>query len=225
MKIKWIYLLAGIVLSLSFIAFTYVVRSDILRQFDFDMTVKIQDRIPDKIYEYLHLVSLPAGFGIMTTLLIITLAVSRNWLRLASAFIVYGAAHVLELIGKMILSQPPPQFMFYKLQSGAWFPDNYQPEGNSYPSGHSFRAFYYAVLISVFLINKNAQIPKYLKLLLITALIGFAFSVALAKVALGQHWATDVIAGFLLGAGTAFIASSIEFIGRDRSSSRNISDK
>ena len=42
----------------------------------------------------------------------------------------------------------------------------------------------------------------------IVAVFGFAALVALAKVALGQHWTTDVIAGDFAGLGGGFICAS-----------------
>ncbi len=220
---KFLPIMAGIVLLFLFVAFTFMVRSDSLRQFDFDVTVKLQDKLPEKAYNYLNLISIPAGFEFITGLFLVILLLTRKWLRLIVSFAVYGGAHVLELIGKMILSQPPPQYMFYKLQSNAWFPDNYRPEGNSFPSGHSFRAFFFAIVIG-FLVLRSNKLPAIFRYFIIASLIGFAVLVAVAKVALGQHWATDVIAGFFLGMGSALVAVGIGVILPDRSSSKKISD-
>ena len=191
-----------------FFAFTFLVRTDALRPFDFNMTVKIQDHIPERAYRYLELIGESARFEIITVLIFIILAVWRQWWQMLIVFGTYVGAHVLELIGKLILSQPPPPFQFYKLQTDVWFPASYVAEGaNSYPSGHSLRAFFLAVLAGSMIFHSK-KIPMLIKILFISGIFALAGLVAVAKVALGQHWGTDVIAGSMLGVGGALLSVS-----------------
>jgi membrane-associated phospholipid phosphatase len=149
MQKRIIIAITGLFLISLFFAFTFLVRSDILRPFDFDMTVKIQDNLPERAYRYLELIGESARFEIITILIFIVLALWRQWWQMIIVFGTYIGAHFLELIGKLILSQPPPPFQFYKLQSNVWFPSNYVAEGaNSYPSGHSLRAFFLLFLLA-----------------------------------------------------------------------------
>lgn len=209
MKLHGKLIATGLCFIFLFIAFTFLVRTDILRGVDFDITVKLQGRLPERSYSIFNFISQPVGFFPMTILLIATFALMRDWIRLIIAFAAYGGGHVLELVGKLILSQPPPQYMFYKLPTNAWFPNDYRPEGNSYPSGHSFRAFFYAMLL-VFILMKTDKISRNLKIILVCCIFVVAGIIAVGKIALGQHWATDVIAGFMLGIGSALTASAIE---------------
>ena len=210
MRKRIILLTSGLFFTGLFFVFTFIVRSDILRQFDFNMTVKIQDNIPEKAYRYLELIGEFPRFEIITGLIILVLLTFRQWWQMIVVLGLYAGAHLLELVGKMILSQPPPPFMFYKLlnENNVWFPANYVAEGNSYPSGHSLRAFFFAVLISSF-IAASKKIPTTLKLLLVPGIGILAGLVAIEKVAMGQHWATDVIAGGFLGFGMALISVSM----------------
>ncbi len=197
----------GFFLAALFFAFTFLVRSDALRPFDFNMTVKIQDHIPARAYRYLVLIGESARFEIITVLIFTLLAVWRQWWQMIIVFGTYISAHLIELIGKLILSQPPPPFQFYKLQSDVWFPSNYVAEGaNSYPSGHSLRAFFFAVLVSSMIIHSK-KTPVIMKALFVAGILFVAMLVALAKVALGQHWTTDVIAGGMLGVGAGIFLS------------------
>lgn len=205
MKKRILFILIGLICSSLFFVFTFVVRSDALRPLDFDITVKVQDNLPEKAYEYLDLITQLARFTIISIILLGVMLISRQWWQMGVVFGLYVAAHLLELVGKMILSQPPPPFMFFKLPSHAWFPDNYVPEGNSYPSGHSLRVFFFAVVISA-LIVYSKKLPPWIKIGCVSATFLFAGIVSVAKVALGQHWATDVIAGALLGIGTALVS-------------------
>lgn len=198
----------GIFLIGLFFAFTFLVRSDSLRPFDFDMTVKIQNKIPIRGYNYLELIGESARFEIITILIILILAAWRQWWQMIIVLGAYIGAHIFELIGKLILSQPPPPFQFYKLQSNVWFPSNYVAEGaNSYPSGHSLRAFFLAVLISSMILHSK-KTPLIIKSMTVLGFFALASLVALAKVALGQHWTTDVIAGTLLGIGTGVVSAA-----------------
>lgn len=207
MKKRLLFVAAGICLIVLFFAFTFLVRTDTLRPLDFNLTVKIQDAIPQRVYKYLELIGETARFEIITVLTFLFLAVFRQWWQMIIVFGTYGGAHVLELVGKLILSQPPPPFQFYKLQTDVWFPSNYVAEGaNSYPSGHSLRAFFLAVTITAVIIHTK-KTPLILKGIILAGAISTAILVALAKVALGQHWTTDVVAGGMLGTGSALFAA------------------
>ncbi len=207
MKSRLYTLVTGLIFVALFFIFTFLVRSDNLRAFDFNMTVKIQDHIPQRGYRYLELIGEFPRFEIITGLIILFLIMLRQWWQMIIVMGTYVGAHLLELIGKLILSQPPPPFMFYKLQNqnNVWFPANYVAEGNSYPSGHSLRAFFFAVLICMF-IACIKKFPLFIKIGIMGIVLLAAGLVALAKVAMGQHWTTDVIAGCLLGIGTALIS-------------------
>lgn len=67
----------------------------------------------------------------------------------------------------------------------------------SFPSGHTLHAVCFAVLGAHYL-------PE-----LALPLAGFAFLVALSRIVLGLHYATDVAAGALLGGGLAFASLEI----------------
>lgn len=194
----------GIIFLALFFVFTLIVRTDIFRQLDFNITVKIQNHLPAKSYYLLGLLSELARFEVITVLILIVLAVSRQWLQIILFFIIYVGSHLLELIGKLLLHQPPPPYMFYKVQNETWFPNDYIRTGNSYPSGHSLRAVFFAVILSTY-VFQSKRIPYFVKLLIISGAVGFAVLIALAKVALGQHWTTDVIAGIFLGLGGSLL--------------------
>lgn len=208
-KTALILILAGLGFLFFFFIFTFIVKSDVLRQLDFNMTVKVQDKLPDKAYSFLHIVSELARFEVITVVLFLLIAVSRRWMLLIITLVIYGGSHVVELIGKTLLNQPPPPFMFYKLQSDIWFPSTYVSEGNSYPSGHSMRSIFLAIIVTALLLSSRK--PSGVKLGVILMLFGFAALVALAKVALGQHWFTDVIAGDLAGIGGALLCAGYIF--------------
>jgi len=70
--------------------------------------------------------------------------------------------------------------------------------GFSYPSGHSFSAFTFCGILIYIL--WQSQLSKTWKYMGTVVLFLFAASVALSRVYLHVHYASDVIAGFCLGA-------------------------
>jgi membrane-associated phospholipid phosphatase len=56
------------------------------------------------------------------------------------------------------------------------------------------------------MILQSKKIPLIIKGGAVAGFLGLAALVALAKVALGQHWTTDVMAGTLLGLGTGMVS-------------------
>lgn len=68
--------------------------------------------------------------------------------------------------------------------------------GFSYPSGHSFSSFALYGLITYFIWKSN--IKKSIKWLISVLLILFALSIAVSRIYLNVHYASDVLAGFCL---------------------------
>lgn len=208
MRLRTFLAAAGIILIGLFFIFTFIVRTDILRGVDFNLTVKIQDNLPQASFKFLQLITELAKFEVITILLVIVMLTSRQWLQTLLAIGLWGGGHVLELVGKYILHQPPPPFMFYKVPIVTWFPGDYVTEGNSYPSGHSMRAVFFAFIVTA-LVLSSKKIPQLFKYVISVGLFGFAGLVGLGKVALGQHWTTDIIAGAFMGAGCSLITIAL----------------
>jgi phosphatidylglycerophosphatase B len=74
--------------------------------------------------------------------------------------------------------------------------------GFSFPSGHSFNAFLFAMILS-YAIYFNRSFPKLRNLFFIPFL--WALLVALSRVAIGAHSAFDVCAGASLGVTLGFL--------------------
>lgn len=64
---------------------------------------------------------------------------------------------------------------------------NYNPETASFPSGHA--AFYFAIATVVYFYNKKAGILFFIS----------AFLISLARIFVGIHWPSDILAGTLVG--------------------------
>lgn len=187
-----------------------------LRNLDFAVTVKVQERIDksaylrlasvvDNVMEGATYFAAPAFTSVAVILL--TGYAFYDWKkkRVHWKSLIIPARFVLillaELYGKSIVHHPSPPFSMIKHPTSL-FPANYVNEQFSYPSGHAARAVYLSIVMySVFLIHNSFIRRKKWSILIAIGLTGYVFLVGLSRIYLGEHWFSDVLGGLLLGVG------------------------
>lgn len=116
----------------------------------------------------------------------------QKWKEITLVFLSSIIAWVLAYIFKNIFMTPRPFLALQDVQS-LWIESGY-----AFPSGHS--TAFMALATSIFLSHKKVG---YL-------FIVFAVLVGLARIVAGVHFPVDILGGFILGAGVAYIVKFLQ---------------
>ena len=193
------YLIIGLIFLLAFLGLAILVKKQLVSQFDFDTTVRTQNHIPQSADPLLSAFSLIGSFEIMSAVVLLWWFISHTRLAGLPVLVVYTLGLFVELAGKVFLNHSGPPFMFFRYDLDFIFPSGYVQTGNSFPSGHSFRAVFLAVLL-IYQFRRK-PVVWFLITILATAML-------ISRVSLGEHWASDVAGGALLGLSLASLSLS-----------------
>ena len=108
-----------------------------------------------------------------------------------------GGAWPVEAAIKHWLGRPRPEIVPHLTEAG----------GASFPSGHAFNSA--VVYLAIALAFATLSARESVRLTVIGAAIGLSLVVAWSRVWLGVHFPSDVAAGWLGGAGWAFLAAGL----------------
>lgn len=98
---------------------------------------------------------------------------------------------------KTLVGRPRPEIVPHLTEAG----------GASFPSGHSFNAAVVYLAIALAFATMSAREP--VRLTIISTAVIVSLAIAWSRVWLGVHFPTDAAAGWLGGAGWAFLAAAV----------------
>ena len=199
------YVITSGVLFLAFIVLTYFVAREYLVQFDFDTTVRLQDNTPARFDPIFSTFSLIGSFEVTGVVFVLLVLTGVRKVRRLATLAIFPLFHIVEILGKTIVDQLPPPFMFHRYALGFHFPSSYLGTDHfSYPSGHAGRT---AILVGMMLfLAWRTKRSIWLKLSISGVLVAFLIIMMISRIILGEHWATDVIGGVILGFACATLA-------------------
>ena len=200
---KKLIILAGIS-AILFVVMSLLVHFQQVGGFDLWATKEVQNTIGVEWAVPMSLLSLLGSVEITGLILLgILFAKLRfNLMPIAVVLFLFAAPIGIEIVGKNVLVHPGPPDEFHRFSLPFYFPSRYVQTKYAFPSGHMLRTTFLAVL-AAFLIQQSKLKSKSLYL---GACFLVLATMALSRVYLGEHWASDVIGGILLG--TAFSAMS-----------------
>lgn len=200
--------LLGIALLLSFTIFSRDVKRGDMKEMDFAVTVKVQERIDNssrlrltrltgEIMEGATFLASPIISIIAVIIITFITFIKRKEFRAAALIIllVFGLMTFAEIYGKSVVHHPAPPFFLLKNPTTI-FPKYQVLENFSYPSGHAARAMFLAILL-FFTIKKYVWV--------MVSLVLFVILISISKIYLGHHWLSDVIGGLILGSASGLL--------------------
>jgi membrane-associated phospholipid phosphatase len=106
----------------------------------------------------------------------------------------------IEFGGKLLLHQPSPELAGTRAGcAGLGYPLTEVKVANSLPSGYSIRAGYFLVLLAALIPLRWPRLRRPARLLLVPILL----LLGVTRLVSAAHWASDVVAGLLLGGAAA----------------------
>lgn len=202
---KRILFISASILFLAFIYFSFLVAKETFTGLDFDLTVKFQDRIPrrlDLLFSWFSVLGSAEVTGVIWLTLFILMALKKFWLTTLSLLLL-PLALAIEIFGKVFVHHPAPPFMFYRGVLEIQFPKYFVHDFYSYPSGHETRTAFLIVFLTCFFFFRRSL---YFQSFAQPLLAGILILMTVSRIYLGEHWTTDVVGGFLIGASFGLLA-------------------
>lgn len=174
---------------------------------DWTSVITLQAALPRALDVPFSVLSLIGSAEVTGLILLAIILVARTTKRVP-LILAFGAAMIIEFIGKTILYQPPPPSYLLRHVSLIPIPSTEFSSDFSFPSGHALRTMFVAIVLIEMI--ASSQLRDTAKAWLSALLLTLTVVMLVSRVYLAEHWLTDVIGGAMLGAALALVARSGE---------------
>ncbi|MFC6268656.1 phosphatase PAP2 family protein [Frigoriflavimonas asaccharolytica] len=191
---KSIYLLISVALFFISLWIIFLITDEIVLEKEtyFDETIFslfknfIRNERLDKIVQTITNLSSPTFIKFFFPALVLLLFIIKQKKKAIFLFISGIGGIILLVVLKNIFARARPPY-----------PLLFSEDGFSFPSGHATFSFvfYGAIAYLIWL----TQLPKFLKLTLITLIVSLSIAIGISRIYLRVHYPSDVLAGFCLG--------------------------
>ncbi len=193
------FFLIAVIGFVAYFLFSSIINRYKIVLFDNFVTVFLQTRTPENTSFAFKVFSVLGSFEVtaLITLVAACFFAAKKKYRVVIAFLLFFVILPIEMWGKWFLYHPGPPETFFRKSFHLLLPSGFVRTDFSYPSGHSARAVFLCFL-AFFVLPKNSW--RFLG----RVMIGVFLAVMLfSRIVLGEHWATDVVGGALLGISVA----------------------